>query len=275
MKKAEMQKRVKTASGGQRGKTLKCSSCKKMRPSREFKPIVVNGKKVIPKTCKLCRVKRTQYYWSKSTRIEFYTIEYECREAREKGIRPPPRSNAHSIPLIEPAPVEEETILHSMDDHSTESIHTVGEGEMPVVAPPSPSSSVHTIEESEDELPFPSDDLLEKFSQSNSTPAIALPEINYSAYWNEPTVEVNSPKLLSRVNSFMNFPSDNARSFLLPSLSSGLCHVSSLNGQPNSYIGSALEDSWNDHGIFGNPFMNDGLYSYDNFSTSMNNTWVY
>ena len=165
--------------------------------------------------------------------------------------------------------------LHSMDDHSTESVSTVGEGEMPMVAPSSPSPSVHTVEESEDELPFPGDELLKQFSQPISTPAIALPEHNYAGYWNEPAKEVNSPKLLSRVNSFINLPSENAYSFLLPSQSSGLYHASSLSGQSISYLGNTLEDNWNDHDIFGNPLMNDGMFSYDNYSTSLSNTWMY
>ena len=42
----------------------KCSSCKLLKTMSFYKPIILNGKKVMPKTCQTCRDKRTQYYWS-------------------------------------------------------------------------------------------------------------------------------------------------------------------------------------------------------------------
>ena len=49
---------------GRKKRMVKCSSCKNMKPSRDFKPIIGNGKTVKPKTCQLCRSRRTEYYWS-------------------------------------------------------------------------------------------------------------------------------------------------------------------------------------------------------------------
>ena len=60
----------------------KCSSCKLLKTMSFYKPIILNGKKVMPKTCQTCRDKRTQYYWSMVISA-FCNVVYESKHPRD------------------------------------------------------------------------------------------------------------------------------------------------------------------------------------------------
>lgn len=60
----------------------KCSSCKLLKTMSFYKPIILNGKKVMPKTCQTCRDKRTQYYWSMVISA-FCNVAYESKHPRD------------------------------------------------------------------------------------------------------------------------------------------------------------------------------------------------
>ncbi|OAO11858.1 hypothetical protein AV274_6471 [Blastocystis sp. ATCC 50177/Nand II] len=53
---------------GRSQKTRKCSSCKCVKPMSNYKPIILYGKKVIPKTCQQCRARRNEHYWAFETK---------------------------------------------------------------------------------------------------------------------------------------------------------------------------------------------------------------
>lgn len=181
MKKAEQRNRITSTAGKRRGKTVKCSSCKQLKSTRDFKPIMVNGKRVVPKTCQLCRAKRTQYYWSKFISSIDYSIEYECREAREKGIRPPPRHVPHHYDRhMEFMTVDDDSLTHS-EEQSTTSEATLPEEIVHPVSVSSPTSSVQTMEDDSDDFHFVDDDLMEELRQNLVSPSIALPTYSYSS----------------------------------------------------------------------------------------------
>ena len=60
----------------------KCSSCKLLKTMSFYKPIILNGKKVMPKTCQTCRDKRTQYYWSMAI-FALCNVAYESKHPRD------------------------------------------------------------------------------------------------------------------------------------------------------------------------------------------------
>ena len=131
MTRRAISKRQQTGYGRRKNRRLrKCSSCKLLKPMSFYKPIMLNGKKVMPKTCKTCRDKRTQYYWA-----------YESKHSRETS------SSVDSLPeLLETANVE--TPLE--DCHSSDSFEAETKNEVPVIdnqypaisLPPYPSLQV-------------------------------------------------------------------------------------------------------------------------------------
>ena len=123
-------------------KQHKCSSCKCYRSAKFFAPIICNGRKIIPKTCSLCRDRRNSYYRNfeskkiskaiRATRVqkkETVNDSGSSRSTQAEGVT----TNSIAVPLlpedipaISPA-VSSEATLNSLPLFDEENMYDIND----------------------------------------------------------------------------------------------------------------------------------------------------